>query len=130
MQDCAAITQFRRSWQVVEPATYSPPRSATAATIGEGLWQRAEVPVTAPLPGNCRRWHLRSRPMAPSLGVAGGDGANVTRLSTARELDKRILGPPHGLVYLPDRVVDGNLRQPLLGRGDGDRDSYGGGDGA
>lgn len=48
----------------------------------------------------------------------------------ARELDEWILGPPHGLVYLPDRVVDGNLRHPLLGRGHRNRDSYGGGHGA
>jgi hypothetical protein len=50
--------------------------------------------------------------------------------SPIRELDDRVLGPPHGLVHLPDRVVHGHLCQTLLGDRDRDRDSYGGGDGA
>jgi len=97
--------------------------------MGEALWQRAEVPPAATLRGKLPQVAPAKSNYGPLLGAAGSDGANVTRLSTARELDDRVLGLPHRLMHLPDWVLHGHLRQPLLGRGDRDRDSYRGGDG-
>jgi hypothetical protein len=97
--------------------------------MGDALWQRAVVPPAPTLRGKLPQVAPAKSNYGPLLGAAGSDGANVTRLSTARELDDRVLGLPHRLMHLPDWVLHGHLRQPLLGRGDRDRDSYRGGDG-
>ena len=83
-------------------------------------------PVTAPA-------HLGRCPLQTSCGrptwgvellmrwlvVGGSDG-----------LEARVLGSPHGLVDLLDRVVDGDLGEALVLGGDGDGDGHGGRDGA